>query len=46
MNWKVADGVTAGVGYRYFQGPELEFLGNELSDGSNHSVVASVSFAL
>lgn len=46
MNWKVADGVTAGVGYRYFQGPELNLLGNELSDGSNHSVVASVSFAL
>ncbi|MCA6386055.1 MAG: porin family protein [Cytophagales bacterium] len=45
-NWTVADGVTAGVGYRYFQGPELDVLGTELSDGSNHSVVASVSFAM
>lgn len=45
MNWAVADGITAGVGYRYFQGPELEVLGLELSDGSNHSVVASVNFA-
>lgn len=46
MNWKVADEVTAGVGYRYFQGPELDVLGYQLSDGSNHSVVASVSFAM
>jgi len=45
-NWTVADGVTAGVGYRYFQGPELVVLGTELSDGSNDSVVASVSFAM
>lgn len=45
-NWSVADGVTAGLGYRYFQGPELNVLGTELSDGSNHSVVASVSFAM
>lgn len=45
MNWDVADGITAGVGYRYFQGPELDVLGTELSDGSNHSVVASVNFA-
>ena len=45
-HWSVADGVTAGLGYRYFQGPELEVLGTELSDGSNHSVVASVSFAM
>jgi opacity protein-like surface antigen len=46
MNWKVADGVNAGVGYRYFQGPELQVLGTELSDGSNDSVVATVSFGL
>lgn len=41
----IADGVTAGIGYRYFAGPELEVLGLQLSDGTNHSVVASVNFA-
>lgn len=46
VNWKVNDSMTAGVSYRYFQGPELEVLGSELSDGSNDSVVASVSFTL
>ena len=46
MNWAVADGIQAGVGYRYFQGPDLNVLGTELSDGSNHSVVAQLSFAL
>jgi opacity protein-like surface antigen len=46
MQWEVADGVKTGVGYRYFQGPELNVLGTELSDGSNHSVVASVSFSM
>ena len=46
MNWTIADGIQAGVGYRYFQGPDLSVLGTELSDGSNHSVVAQLSFAL
>lgn len=44
LNTEIADGITAGIGYRYFAGPELEVLGLELSDGSNHSVVASVNF--
>jgi opacity protein-like surface antigen len=45
INTQIADGVTAGVGYRYMQGPAIEVLNTELSDGSNHSVVASVNFA-
>ena len=44
LNTKVADNVTAGIGYRYFNAPELEVLGLNLSDGSNHSVVAQVAF--
>ena len=44
-NYKIADNVSLGVGYRYFQGPNLEVLGTELSDGSNHSVIATVNFA-
>lgn len=44
LNTNLSDTVTAGIGYRYFQGPELEVLGLELSDGSNHSVVAQVAF--
>lgn len=46
LNWQVAGGILAGVGYRYFQGPDLNVLGTELSDGSNHSVVAQVTFDL
>ena len=45
VNAQIADGVTAGVGYRYLQGPAIEVLNTELSDGSNHSLVASVNFA-
>lgn len=45
MNTEIADGVKAGIGYRYFNGPELNAFGYNLSDGSNHSVVAEVSFA-
>lgn len=45
VNTQIADGVTAGVGYRYLQGPAIEVLNTELSDGSNHSLVASVNFA-
>ena len=43
---ELADGVNLDVGYRYFQGPSLEVLGTELSDGSSDSVVATVRFAL
>lgn len=46
VNTEIAEGITAGVGYRYFQGPEIEVFGNELSDGSNHAVLATVNFAL
>lgn len=45
VNTQIADGVTAGVGYRYLQGPAIGVLNTELSDGSNHSLVASVNFA-
>jgi opacity protein-like surface antigen len=45
LNTTVADGVTAGVGYRYFVGPELNVFGSNVSDGSNHSLVAQVSFS-
>ena len=46
MNWNVADGIKAGAGYRYFAGPEVVAFGNQLSDGSNSSVVAQVTFSL
>lgn len=46
INTEVAKGVTMGLGYRYFQGPELSVLGTELSDGTNHSVVATINFAI
>lgn len=46
LNTQVADGVSVGVGYRYFQGPELEVFGSEVSDGSNHSVMATVTLSL
>ena len=45
INTEIAPGITAGVGYRYLQGPAIEVLNTELSDGSNSSVVASVNFA-
>lgn len=42
---KVAEGITADIGYRYFSGPEIEVLGFEVSDGSNHSITAGLSFS-
>lgn len=42
----IADGVSAGVGYRYVQAPEVSILGTGLSDGSNHAVLATMTFAL
>jgi opacity protein-like surface antigen len=42
---ELAPGVEAGLGYRYVQMPELEVLGLDLSDGDNHSLVASVTFS-
>lgn len=46
LETKVSDDVTAGIGYRYFAGPSLEVLGTELSDGTNHSLIASLTFNL
>ena len=43
---QIADGVTAGIGYRYFGGPELQVFGESLSDGTNHSVLASLTMSL
>ena len=41
---RVADGVWLGVGYRYVQTPEVEVLGFDLSNGSNHAVMATAKF--
>jgi opacity protein-like surface antigen len=46
LNARVAEGVTAGVGYRYLRTADIEVLGTELSDGSNNSIVAELKFAL
>lgn len=45
INYDLGGGVGAGVGYRYLVGPELEYLGTQLSDSSNHTVEAHVSFS-
>lgn len=45
-NIEVADGVKAGIGYRYLQAPEINVLGTQLSDGTNSSVVAGLTFDL
>ena len=41
---RVADGVWVGLGYRYVQTPEVEVLGFDLSNGSNHAVMATARF--
>ena len=46
INFKVWPGAKIGVGYRFLQGPSIEVLGTELSDGSNHSGVAQLTFGL
>jgi len=46
FNAKVADGVTAHIGYRYFNAPEIEVLNYQASDGSNHAVMAGISLQL
>jgi opacity protein-like surface antigen len=43
---RVAEGVTMSAGYRYLSGPELVVLGTQLSDGTNHAVVAELRVAL
>ena len=44
VNTEIAPGITAGVGYRHFEGPAIEVLNTQLSDGGNDSVIASVNF--
>lgn len=39
-------GANVGLGYRYFQAPEIDVLGTELSSGSNHSAVVTLNFDL
>lgn len=46
INFDVWAGSRIGVGYRFLQGPSIEVLGVELSDGTNHSAVAQLSFDL
>lgn len=46
LNTQIAEGVTAGIGYRYFAGPEVAVFGTQLSDGTNHSVMASLTLNL
>lgn len=46
INFKVWPGSKVGLGYRFLQGPTVEVLGVELSDGSNHSAVAQLTFDL
>lgn len=45
-NVAIFPGARFGVGYRFFQGPSIEVLGTELSDGQNHSLIGSLSFDL
>ena len=45
-NYQVTEGIKAGLGYRYFNVPEIQVLGFEVDSGSNHSVVAQVTFDL
>lgn len=42
-NTTVADNVQVGLGYRYFQAPDLHYAGIN-AEGSNHAVIASVTF--
>lgn len=39
-------GARIGIGYRFFQGPTIEVLGTELSDGANHSLIGTLHFDL
>lgn len=43
---RLTDGVTMGAGYRFLQAPSIDVLGTQLSDGTNHSVVAELRVAL
>lgn len=46
INFDVWPGSKVGLGYRFLQGPKVEVLGTELSDGTNHSVIGSLAFDL
>ena len=45
-NYRITDGVSAGIQYRYAALPELEIFGFELDGGSNHSIMAGVTLSL
>lgn len=46
INFNVWAGSRLGIGYRYLQGPKLEFGPVEISDGTNHSAIAQLTFDL
>lgn len=46
FNYQVTDGIKAGLGYRYLKTQDIDVLGFEVDSGSNHSVVAQMTFAL
>lgn len=48
LNTEVAQGVTFGVGYRYFDAPDFDVAptGGFHDAGTNHSVIASLTFAM
>jgi opacity protein-like surface antigen len=45
FNYRITDKIWAGVGYRYVEAPKAEVFGFELDGGSNHAVLANVTFA-
>lgn len=45
LNATISDGVKLGVGYRYFQAPEIDVFTANLSDGTNQTVQAELTFA-
>jgi opacity protein-like surface antigen len=46
LNTAIWPGASLGLGYRFMQASTIEVLGTELSDGTNHSVVAQLTFDL
>jgi opacity protein-like surface antigen len=46
LNTAIWPGASIGVSYRFLQAPKVETLGVELSDGTNHSIVAQLTFDL
>ena len=46
FNYQVSEDVGVGLGYRYFQGPELSLFGFDLDGGSNHALLATATVKL